>query len=260
MYSQLPFPNIKSSLIEALLLGFFIFLFLYIFQPFGTYNFSHNHKIVLLGIYGVISTLTHFILRFIIYIAGRKTWNFQKELLFLAASVLTYGFCSFIFHQIIIKRTFDFLHFPYFFLLVISVSIFPMGALVWNKRSKYYMHQDYIENHKTFTEILLKGTNKSEEYRFELESIFYVKSEGNYSKIMFSDNGHLQSRLLRSTLKQIQKQLPNSFFQTHRSYLVQLRKFQTLQKKSGKMVLFSEEPFIEIPVSESFQKSIKRMM
>lgn len=49
MYHRaIPVLSVKAAFVEALFLGFFIFFFLIVFQPFGTYNFEHEYKGLLL--------------------------------------------------------------------------------------------------------------------------------------------------------------------------------------------------------------------
>lgn len=56
--------------------------------------------------------------------------------------------------------------------------------------------------------------------RIHPEEVMYLKTEGNYTRILLTNKGYC---LVRSTLSRILKQLPRDMFiKTHRSYAVSM--------------------------------------
>ncbi|MDX5422055.1 MAG: hypothetical protein LPK14_07370 [Hymenobacteraceae bacterium] len=129
----IPVLSIKAALVEALFFGFFIFFFLIVFQPFGTYNFEHEHKTLLLMVYGLIVWGVHFLLRAAVCWKGSGSWQLKQEVLLLLTSLLLSTMLSFVYNQLVFKPQFDILHFPAFFLMVFSIYVFPLLGILWSR-------------------------------------------------------------------------------------------------------------------------------
>ncbi|WP_439882656.1 LytTR family DNA-binding domain-containing protein [Pontibacter sp. MBLB2868] len=253
---------------EALFFGFFVFFFLIIFQPFGTYNFEHEHKALLLMVYGVIACSVHFLLRTSVYWKWSGAWSLKQEVLLLLISLLLSAVLSFVYNQFVFNGHFDLLHFPAFFLMVLSVYVFPLLAILWSRfavlpsrgMATVATTRELTEQPAAPVVVLLKGANKEEEYQFRQDQILFLKSEGNYVKVVYRQDAKLRSVMLRATLKQVQEQLPDSFVQVHRSYLVNLSHFVAHRTVGGKYELVSEISPERIPVSNSYRPQIQNKL
>ena len=251
-------------MVEALFLGFFIFFFLIVFQPFGTYNFEHEHKVILLMVYGVITLCIHFLLRTAAFYKWRGSWHLKQEVLLLLTSLFLSTLLSFVYNQLVFKPQFDILHFPAFFLMVFSIYVFPLLGILWSRLAGLPVAVSSGEGSAGAAAqpaapavVHLKGANKEEEYQFRQEQILFLKSEGNYVKIMYEQDAQLRSVLLRATLKQVQEQVPDLFVQVHRSYLVNLSHFTVHRVMGGKYELVSETSPERIPVSNSYRSIVQ---
>lgn len=256
--------SIKAAFVEALFFGFFIFFFLIVFQPFGTYNFKHEHKVLLLMVYGLIGWSIHFLLRVTAYWKEKGNWNLKREVLLLLTSLFLCTVLSFIYNQVVFKPNFDILHFPAFFLMVFSVYIFPLLAILWSRLTPLPVVGAAVASAGESTEqpaapavVHLRGANKEEEYRFRQEQILFLKSEGNYVKVVYEQDSKLQSVMIRATLKQVQEQVPDLYVQVHRSYLVNLSHFVVHRSMGGKYELVSEIYPERIPVSSSYRSFVQ---
>ena len=264
----IPVLSVKAAFLEALFLGFFIFFFLIVFQPFGTYNFEHEHKVLLLLVYGVIAFTVHFLLRAVAFGKGSGNWHLKQEVLLLLASALFSTVLSFIYNQLVFKSNFDILHFPAFFLMVISVYIFPLLAILWSRLTGLPAMvaaagepaEDPTAQSDVPALVQLKGANKEEAYSFRQEQILFLKSEGNYVKVVYEQDAKLRSVMLRATLKQVQEQVPDLFVQVHRSYLANLSHFVVHRSIGGKYELVSESSPERIPVSNSYRPLIQNKL
>lgn len=249
---------------EALFFGFFIFFFLIVFQPFGTYNFEHEHKVLLLMVYGGIGLSVHFLLRILANRKGSGNRTLKQEVLLLLATLLLSTVLSFVYNQIVFKEQFDILHFPAFFLMVLSVYIFPLLAILWSRLTPLPVAMSAATGvpagapAATPVVVQLRGANKEEEYRFRQEQILFLKSEGNYVKVVYQQDAKLRSVMVRATLKQVQEQVLDLFVQVHRSYLVNLSHFAVRRTVEGKYELVSESCPERIPVSNSFRSLVQQ--
>lgn len=84
------------------------------------------------------------------------------------------------------------------------------------------------------------------------EAFIYAEADGNYSKIVWEEEGEIKSRLLRIVIKKLQGQLISPLFvRCHRSYIINLKKsFKVLGNARGYRLKY-EALNIEIPVSRS---------
>lgn len=85
--------------------------------------------------------------------------------------------------------------------------------------------------------------------KLKLSDIWFVKSEGNYVSIKTEK----KSYLIRSSLKEFSVQLPtNLFFQTHKSYLINL---DCIDSISGQIVMVKS---FEVPIGRDFKDSFMK--
>lgn len=93
-----------------------------------------------------------------------------------------------------------------------------------------------------------------------LNNIFLVEANGNYSKIVFSENDKMQNKLILISLTKLSKQLASfsCFSRCHKSYIVNLNKVKKVMGNSHGYKL--EMPMMEemVPVSRSYASDFIR--
>lgn len=82
--------------------------------------------------------------------------------------------------------------------------------------------------------------------KIDLDEVKYLKSEGNYMSIVFSD----KKILTLMTFKELASKLPPFFQKVHRSYMVNLNKIDSISNNA------LEIDKDHIPVSKSFEKEL----
>ncbi|MGE8290941.1 MAG: LytTR family transcriptional regulator DNA-binding domain-containing protein [Sphingobacterium sp.] len=95
--------SFRTSLGYASLLGLSCYLFLIIFQPFGTYNFEDTSKYLLLAGYGGIFAFSYLLASFVL--SGGNEWTIRKELVrmllvYVSASILNFLYNSSVVSQV----------------------------------------------------------------------------------------------------------------------------------------------------------------
>lgn len=267
-----PRPGYKLYFSIALVTGFSIAFILNVFQPFGTYNFKHSYKVLILTGYGVVTTLSiafyYALSTRLIYKNQEQKWTVIKEsidlFLVLILSLLS---CYFYFIWVFdgsfrLSRMFNFI------LQASLVSLLPVIGLFVFISSKYKgIIRSTLEIDEDSTDqqlsqqITLRGTNKSEVIQTSVDSVLYVKSEDNYIILSVLQQGQVQSHMIRSTLKQIEEQLSgHTFFKCHRSYIINTHRIDSISgnKNSAKLKISGSNQLI--PVSRTKVDSIRQMI
>ena len=89
--------------------------------------------------------------------------------------------------------------------------------------------------------------------------LVFVKSADNYVEIGFRDGGEIKKKMIRNTLKNVEKQLEefNNFVRTHRSCIVNIQYIDKLHKNFNTYWLTLDETRETIPVSRQYLMSVK---
>ncbi|RNC83288.1 MAG: tetratricopeptide repeat protein [Balneola sp.] len=119
------------------------------------------------------------------------------------------------------------------------------------REPEYYFSESGTATLEEEDTVVLKS-EINESLKLKKGSIIYIEAEGNYSKIVWEENGKARSKLLRIVIKKLESQLINPFLiRCHRSFIVNLNKdFEVLGNARGyrlKHKLLEKE----IPISRS---------
>ncbi len=92
------------------------------------------------------------------------------------------------------------------------------------------------------------------------ENILYIEASENYAVIHYMNLGRTKEYLLRNTLRNIESSLLNtSVLRCHRSYLVNFARVKVIRKtKDGLVLELDAENIPELPVSKSYQESVRK--
>jgi hypothetical protein len=88
-------------------------------------------------------------------------------------------------------------------------------------------------------------------------SLLFAEAEDNYSRLFWIEDGEVQRRLLRLTLKNLEGQLPSGrVARVHRSYLVNLERIDALRGNASGYKLYFSSPGVEVPVARTRSREI----
>lgn len=265
---KIPFTPLKKQIQVGGIIGFFVFFILWVFQPFGTYEFSIAFKSLFLLGYGVLTSVSYIVF----FIAGiaifpkwfaSERWNLLKELFIF---ILVFNFMAFIcliyHHQFVGNYSITFSVYFDFLKYSALVGVLPFSVLYYQKWITLGLTTAEKTEHKEKTapqNILFFSNNKKESPVVIPENeILFLKSEGNYVEIFSYRNGQLQKHFIRNTLNHVTTRLPaQNFPKVHRSYVVNKTYAKSIRLDgSGYELLFGIEN-IKVPVSRSSVKEIK---
>ncbi len=262
----------------------FIFLFLYIFEPFQIYTITDSsYKLRLILGYTLVPP---FCVLFMIEVLGRifpkvyheKGWTVGSEIMFVMGLVLLLAIGNFANSVLQNSDKIPATTGGFFSMLFYTgvISFFPAVAFVWFRH--YRLNQYYGRPVQVIAEESLSST-ESKETEFETsvnESILslvaengkdklmilprhlcYIEADDNYITVVFQEGQKLRKELLRSSLGRIESQITASYIRRcHRSYMVNLQKVYRVSGNAQGYKLHLWQVAEPLPVSRSYAKQV----
>ncbi len=249
----------------------FVFLFLWAFQPFGLFRqFIVSPMEAALG-YAVITFLV-----ITLYVFGwnntlaryyGERWTVGKHLVVIFASVSLIGIVNGFYVLNILNESYLAQNGPVGvyvmqFVYTHAVGLFPvvLVLLIFEVRERNYYEQqsdliqttssEGIVQEKMLIEIV--GDNSSERIEIQPSMFLFARSSGNYVELHYLNGEETSKALLRLTLTGLMDQLTEHqdwIFQTHRSYVVNLRSIEHVAGNAQGYTLMIKESNEGIPVS-----------
>ena len=275
-YLNKPFPFIESKkhrILVSFLFSLFIYIFLFVFQPFGISNIQYYKTLYILGYFGI--TFCVLLLGFFIAPILFKTffspdnWTIKKNIIFITIQFLIIIELNWVYNSTIGVGITE-QHSPYYFIFItVSVGIFPTLFLIYFiEKSLTHRNQtiatnfthniQHQKNNAINTSIKLVSKNNNETLIIGLEQLICIKSEGNYLKVFFKDDNIIKSKLIRNSISKIEEQLIifENVERCHRSYVVNLDNVEKLSGNARNFNLHITNLDFLIPVSRSFPQEI----
>ncbi|WP_288374742.1 LytTR family DNA-binding domain-containing protein [uncultured Chryseobacterium sp.] len=267
-FASYPYPkseSFKEILISSLGAGIAVYLFLIIFQPFGTENFQHPYKFLLLFPYCIIFGTAFFISN---SIASRfSNWNIGTELLKIISILFLGSVLSYFYNSLFLSHVkLDLGNYFYMFLYSLAVGI-PISTIYILSRYIYLKNIHEKKAHDISQQLtasvseqrqnLLKISAQNIELTMDEKDFLCVQSMENYCTFYFLEENSVKKVLIRISLSNALQQIEtDSVKKCHRSYIVNLRKVKDLKGNAQGYKLILPEIDFEIPVSRSFIPSI----
>jgi DNA-binding LytR/AlgR family response regulator len=110
--------------------------------------------------------------------------------------------------------------------------------------------------------VVLQGEGLKERLELPPGDILYIRSSDNYVQVFFRAEGAIRSPLLRSSVKNIEQQLPasSSFFRCHRLFLVNLDLVERVSGNAQGLRLHLRGVEDPVPVSRSLTHTVKERL
>lgn len=267
-YSYPKTESYKEILVSSAVAGILIYLFLIIFQPFGTESFRHQYKYLLLFPYSLIFGIAFMAadlaaIRF-------KYWNVGAELLKATGIIFTASILSYFYNTLFISHvTISFINYLYMFLYCLAVGI-PISTIYILSRYIYLkkIHEEtaeqisaHLSGHSGITDCeetkTLFISYGNTELQISEKHFICAQSMENYCSVYFYDQEKIKKTVIRISLSDLLNQIQtDSVKKCHRSYIVNLDKVKKIQGNAQGYKLSLPEIDFEIPVSRSFISSI----
>ncbi len=278
-----PYPKdttVKRKIIFASVFGAFVFLFLFIFQPFGIGLWNPQNKTIRLLGYGLITTLAllfHFLLveRMFPKWFAETNWKVWKEIVWALWIVLIIGTCNLLYSQLQVGFSLTWMSFISYQWITLLIGIFPVivstlinynrlqsknikAAKELNQVIESDVRPPEIKDYKTQLELIGEGAKES--ISLPSESILYIEAADNYVEIIWLEEGKIQKKLLRNTLKNLEASFAEfpQIFRCHRSFMVNSNWVVKVSGNSQGYKLHFANVETEVPVSRRFNETIRQ--
>ncbi|NDK56876.1 LytR/AlgR family response regulator transcription factor [Pontibacter fetidus] len=269
-------PRFSKAILQALLSGFLIAFILIVFQPFGSYNWQHPYKNVILGGFGLVAVvvnLTDFIVTQRLFKThfSENRWTVWKEILRNMAGFVLAGFFCVVYGYFAGLMPFSLMQVTYMVAVCFMVGAFPATILILLNYA-YLSHkysapfQPAPQTQPTIVTpsedtLTLTAENEKDTLTIAADSLLYIAASDNYCTVFHMENEKLHKTLLRSSLSRLESQINYSrIVRCHRSYLVNLDKVTSISGNAQGYKLYFDVAVEPVPVSRSYNSVVKEQM
>ncbi len=273
--------NFSNNWKSALFAAIFISLFFTMFEPFGLSNINLPYKKLILAGYGLV-TLIALIINIVILPALMKTifdkeqWTNGKQIIFMIWVFFTIGFGNYFYSGYIFN--FDLLNPKYFLtfeIFTLAVGIIPaIIILLWknnlylkqNLKSANELSNNLRNNSRSMEEHLVqhifKSYNGKESVELQEKEVLFIESEGNYCYIYYLDGNNAKRRVLRTTLKSIEKSIPSesNLFKSHRAFIINPKQIKRVAGNAQGYRLLFNHTDKEASVSRQYINDFRQLI
>ncbi len=250
-------PHISTSYLDHLLiglgLGLWLYLFLAIIGPFDGATLSITIRMFLMGGYDLIFCVVYVLCIPVQnwWYARTKKWTWGAEAAFI---LLFCGTCLPACYRYYITdwvngdwgfQRFAIEIFLSTLILIVPILIFARW-LVARRAS-----QTSAIPRESHTTLQLSGDNKLDVLQLSADQLIALSAANNYVTVYYLEDQQLQKRLLRTTLKKLQNDVPG-LVQIHRSHLVNPDHFRAW--KDGNTLSLGS---LEFPVSKTYKSQLQ---
>lgn len=269
-------PSIIYKFKTSIIIGLFVFLFLYVFKPFALVEFKEYllEFTAIIGLFAFIGALLILVISPVLFpnFFNEDKWTLGKNMILIVLGLGIVGSVLWVFtyyyKENIGLPKISYITFLYYTFLVGAIPIF--FAIYLNERnirikkrkralefSKHKQKKLLVKEKIIKTDIIIYSENKKENISFNVNNLVYISSQGNYASFyILNDNGNLKEKILRVTLTKIEKELDDfvKIIRCHKSYIVNMKYITDINGNARGYLLKSEFISFEIPVSRSFSK------
>ena len=272
------YPNsetTKEIIITSSMAGALSYLLLVIYQPFGTSQFEHPYKNLLLFPYAIVTALSVFFIN-LLFRRKKGHWTIGSELakillVLLATSVLSCLYNTFF----VSKISLDFKNFLSMFLYTSALgapvsAIYFLGRYIYlNKKNKRATNHNRIDNRHAViatsaidvedrhSGLLIVAEYGNFSLQMKQEDFVYAEAVGNYCFVHFYKNGMIQKEMLRISLAKLFVQLQtDQVKRVHRSFIVNLGKVRKYKGNASGYKIQLHDVDRELVISRTYVDSV----
>lgn len=262
-----PLRKVTRSFAE----GFFIAIFLIIFEPFGINNWNTPNKLYYLLVFGLITTLSLLFLRVVIIPAfpayfNETKWTVGREIASTLLLLLIIATGNVLFLSFILNEAFSLQNFLWSLTFVALLGIFPiffgvMSNYIYQlkkyKKTVSVKHSEEVESLQVITFI---AENEKDTFEIAQRDLLFIESADNYAVINYIESGQLKKELLRSSLTRLGKQVESeSIVRCHRSFIVNLNKVEDVTGNAQGYKFHLQTSEVIVPVARKYSDLVKRI-
>lgn len=268
--------SIRFRIIQALLFGAFVVLFLLVFQPFQINNLGDNWRLYASG-FGLVTIIAMVLLNVLIPLLFRnyfqeESWKLWKEIVHSFLNLFTIGAANSAYFIYLVSNEFSWEVFLRFQFFTVCVGLIPIIFFAFyrertdNRRyvagssgmNKAVTAKGEGQKREEQTTVLIRSRNNNEDVEIDLADLLFIKSMDNYLEVY----GQNTKVVVRNTLKSVSQDLKNypNLFRCHKSFLVNLNRVESITGNAQGYKLIVEGHEELIPVSRSLNEEIKKRL
>jgi len=262
-----PFPQ-EESIVDTLkivaAISIFVFLFLYIFKPFGLHLLESGQFLLCLG-FGIVAFLASMVYEFLIVkilkLKGPEAnFTFGRWIMYFLGAMLFISLANFLFVRIVLFDHIQWSLFPYMVRGTFAIGVFPiivLGALALLAQERKYQNIATEVNQKDSYSKASELSNYTI-YDIPSDQIRYIESMQNYINIGYLDSDHqFKEQSERATLSSTLSDLEltpreHTILRCHRSFLVNKGFISGVSGNAQGLLLSLEGCQKKIPVSRRY--------
>lgn len=254
-------------------IGLFVFLFLYLFQPFNIDQITENRALHVAG-YGLVTFIVVILLDVVLprvwpglFVEAR--WTVGKEILYFAANLICIAIGNMLYTTAMGYSSISLPNFIMFVIVTCMVGIFPSAALIMTAylrklrkavREANAMNAELAESHApTEVELVLQGENQQDRIQCRSQDLLALVSAENYVEVWLKKNGEPERKVIRGSLSQLEQYLQDKghFLRTHRSYIVNMDQVEAVDGNAQGYQLQLHAAMEPIPVSRRQSRALR---
>lgn len=273
-----PYPfesSVLKRMQSAVVFSVFVFLFLYVFKPFGLATYPGATLWVFIG-YGAMTFLGYLLVLVLFPLLFSsdtfgENWNLGKEFALVSLNILVIGALNVWFSHLVFGVQISLHAFWMFEFYTLAVGIIPVLIFLFFKeiqlRQAYQadsskMNASLTNQKETASTETINSHFSWDEVSIPIEALRYFQSSANYVEIFFWSEMKLQRSVIRATLKDIEIQISHNkkFFRCHKSYLVNLKAIERVSGNAQGYRLHLADCEALIPVSRQHNELIRERL
>jgi len=256
----------REKIVSILVFGMFIFLFLFVFKPFGIADIKVVKQFFISLGYGFVTIFVLFIFRFLFEPHFNKDiWTLGKSIMWDLVIVAAIGTANYFYVSVIFTQGFVFKYLLFSLwttLLVGSIPVTLSYVIAYNRMYKTALQEAAvpIEDVLWESEVTLRAGNPKNEFKTNPKNIVYLCSNDNYVTIVTMKGDVQNKSTIRGTLKSAESELRknNRFIRCHKCFIVNLDFVDKVTGHNQNMKIKLLSSGIEIPVSRSKAEVVAR--
>lgn len=272
MIFDLSYPKSKSKkevFISSILVGISTYLFLLVFQPFGTNSISDFKLVkILFPYFLIVFSVFYFVNLF--SLKKIVKWNLGKEISKIIVIILLCSILGYFYNTLIISKVqLSFLNFLYMFFYAFSIavpicSVYVLTRFIYlnNKNNRLAAAlSEKIASLEIVNNIISKNQIRINGLTINEDDLYFIESTDNYCTFYYWDNSGIKNTLIRTTLKSTSEQIKSkNIIRCHRSFIVNLKKVKTVKGNAQGYKLKFENTDFEVSVSRKYMEDVKNVL
>lgn len=280
MILRTQYPNnetTKETILTSSIVGILLYLFLIIYQPFGTSEFEHSYKYLLLFPYAVITGFSFCFVNLLIT-KQKRNWTINSELLKVFLILFLVSSLSYLYNTLYLSKVnFSFENYLYMFAYTLALGL-PVSTIyilaryiflnnknksikneiIYNSNSiiKPEIHIEIYENNLP-RKLYIESDYANFSLEIQPEDFVFAESADNYCILHFYKNGILQKEMIRISLTKLLNQIQtDTIKKVHRSYIVNLKKVKKFKGNTSGYKISIENIEKDLIISRHYIDSV----